>query len=71
VYFSRHGEQPVVKGLPFTADAAARMVGIPWGPIHSIQSLVTNLRGGKDVTAQIAASLTGPTPVSAPAIVSG
>jgi hypothetical protein len=26
--------------------------GIPWGPIYSIQSLVTNFRGGKQVQFQ-------------------
>ena len=29
--------------------------GIPWGPIFTIQSLWTNLSGGRDVTAQVVA----------------
>jgi hypothetical protein len=29
--------------------------GIPWGPVYSIQSLVVNLKGGKDVTAEVMA----------------
>jgi hypothetical protein len=29
--------------------------GVPWGPIFTIQSLWTNLSGGRDVTAQIVA----------------
>jgi hypothetical protein len=28
--------------------------GIPWGPIRSVQSLWTNLKGGVDVTAEVA-----------------
>ena len=34
--------------------------GIPWGPIYTITSLVTNLRGGKDVTQHVIASLGQP-----------
>lgn len=30
--------------------------GIPWGPIYTIASLITNLSGGKDVTAEVLAS---------------
>ena len=31
--------------------------GIPWGPIYSIGALITNLGGGKDVTAEVLASV--------------
>ncbi|MEI6222961.1 MAG: hypothetical protein WCP97_09445 [bacterium] len=31
--------------------------GIPWGPIWTIQTIYQNLNGGKDVTAQVVASL--------------
>ena len=27
--------------------------GVPWGPIYSIESLATNLSGGKDVTKDV------------------
>ena len=27
--------------------------GIPWGPIYSIGGLITNFRGGKDVTVEV------------------
>jgi len=37
--------------------------GIPWGPIFTIQSLWTNLSGGRDVTAQITSSASEPHPV--------
>jgi hypothetical protein len=30
--------------------------GVPWGPIFTIQSLWTNLSGGRDVTAQVVAN---------------
>ena len=58
IYFVRPGESAIAKGLPFIVlTLFAGWWGIPWGPIYSVQSLVTNFRGGKDVTAEIAANL--------------
>jgi len=58
VYFIRAGENAVTKGLPFTLlSFFAGWWGIPWGPIYTIQSFITNFRGGKDVTASVVASL--------------
>lgn len=48
--------------------AAGRLVGIPWGPIWTVQSVVRNLGGGRDVTAQIAASMQIPFSTAAPAL---
>ena len=31
--------------------------GIPWGPIYTIGSLFTNLRGGRDVTNEVLLSM--------------
>lgn len=65
VYFVRDGESAVSKGLPWTLlSLVAGWWGIPWGPIFTIQSLVTNLRGGKDVTADFSARLPGVSPVA-------
>lgn len=61
IQFIRAGENAVLRGLPFTLlTLVAGWWGIPWGPIHSISSLVTNLQGGKDVTAEILSAITGP-----------
>ncbi len=58
IYFLRADESPVVKGLPWTLlTVVAGWWGIPWGPIYSFQSLFLNLKGGKDVTAQVARQL--------------
>jgi hypothetical protein len=68
IYFVRAGESAVSKGLPWTLlSLVGGWWGIPWGPIFTIQSLFTNLRGGKDVTANLAALLgpAGPAPASA------
>jgi hypothetical protein len=40
-----------VRGLPYTVTSLLLgWWGIPWGPIRTIQALVTNFSGGKDVT---------------------
>ena len=73
IYLVKAGESRVVKGLPWSAlTFLLGWWGIPWGPIFSIGSLWTNLRGGEDVTDKVVASLglngagggypTGPTP---------
>lgn len=54
IYFVRAGESGVLKGLPYTLITFVfGWWGIPWGPIYSIGSLYHNLRGGKNVTAEI------------------
>ena len=58
VYFIPAGESAVSKGLPWTLlSVVAGWWGIPWGPIFTIQSLVTNFKGGKDITADFSAHL--------------
>jgi hypothetical protein len=58
-YYIRAGESAVSKGLPWTLlTLAAGWWGIPWGPIFSIQSLVTNFKGGKDITKEISVAMT-------------
>jgi hypothetical protein len=58
IYFVRAGESPAGKGLVFTLiTLLLGWWGIPWGPIYTIQALVTNLRGGKDVTPDVLAML--------------
>jgi hypothetical protein len=60
IYFMRAGENPVVKGLPFTLlSLAAGCWGIPWGPIHTVQSIYNNSRGGQDVKQAVVDSLCG------------
>ncbi|HYX70166.1 MAG TPA: hypothetical protein VE825_13600 [Terriglobales bacterium] len=74
IYFVRSEENRVVKGLPWTLlSLVLGWWGIPWGPIYTIQALVVNLGGGKDVTQQMLASMqkpaqpvvaTGPAPMA-------
>ena len=66
IYFVPAGESSVSKGLPWTLlSLVAGWWGIPWGPIFTIQSVVTNFKGGKDVTAEISARLNS-APATAP-----
>lgn len=54
VYFLRSGERAISKSFPFILiSLLLGWWGIPWGPIHTITSLATNLRGGRDVTAEV------------------
>jgi hypothetical protein len=58
IYFIRHEENAVVKGLPFTLlTLLLGWWGIPWGPIYTIQSVWVNFQGGKDVTKEVLASM--------------
>lgn len=53
VYLIKTGENSLGKAMPWILlTALLGWWGIPWGPIYSIQSLVTNFRGGKQVQLQ-------------------
>ena len=61
IHFVRAGQNPGVRGLPFTlVTLLLGWWGFPWGPIYTIGALITNLSGGKDVTSQVAANLFPP-----------
>jgi len=68
-YYIPAGESAVVKGLPWTLlTLVAGWWGIPFGPIFSIQSLVVNFKGGKDLTPEFTAAMTrgaAPPPIMA------
>jgi hypothetical protein len=58
IYLIRAGENPLGKHIGFTLlSLVAGWWGIPWGPIFTIGSIYTNLRGGKDVTDAVLKSL--------------
>jgi hypothetical protein len=51
VHFLRRGEFGLIRGLPYTLlTLLLGWWGIPWGLIYTPLALVTNLRGGRDVT---------------------
>ncbi|MFO0757544.1 MAG: hypothetical protein U0359_13695 [Byssovorax sp.] len=63
IYFVRAGESAVGKGIGFSAISfLLGWWGIPWGPIYTIGSFITNFGGGKDVTHEVVASLLSQNP---------
>ncbi len=63
VFLVPPGEGSVGAGFTYTiVSLLFGWWGIPWGPIHTIMSLVTNLGGGRDVTAPVRAKLALSTP---------
>lgn len=68
IYFIKEGESGVVKGLPFTfISLLFGWWGIPWGPIYTIGSLISNLGGGKNVTTEVLNSINASVQASAQA----
>ncbi len=58
IYFVRGSESAIAKGLGFSAlTALLGWWGIPWGPIYSVGALVTNFKGGHDVTNEVLCDL--------------
>jgi hypothetical protein len=56
-YFIPAGESAVAKGLPWTLlTLVMGWWGIPWGPIFTVQSLIVNFKGGKDLTKEFIAA---------------
>lgn len=54
IYFVKHNESAVVKGLPFFfISLFLGWWGIPWGPIYTIGSIFTSLSGGNDLTQEV------------------
>ena len=62
-YYIPAGESAVSKGLPWTLlTLVMGWWGIPWGPIFTVQSLIVNFKGGKDLTADFSAAMTRAVP---------
>jgi hypothetical protein len=54
----REGQSGWVAGLPYTlVSLVFGWWGLPWGMIYTPLVVLTNLRGGRDVTAQVEALL--------------
>jgi hypothetical protein len=67
VYFIRPGQNALGKALPWTLlTLLAGWWGIPWGPIYTVQSLLVNFKGGKDVTVELSARMQPATPLPTP-----
>jgi hypothetical protein len=61
IHFIHPGENAVSKGLGYSLISLFfGWWGIPWGPIYTIGSFITNFKGGKDITQQVLASMNKP-----------
>ena len=66
IHFVRADESAAGKGMLYTAlSLLFGWCGIPWGPIYTIEALVINLKGGRDVTAQVLEAMQRPAPAPA------
>lgn len=60
VYLVRGGENAIMKGLPYTIlSSLFGWWGIPFGPKYALESIRTNMKGGKDVTEEVMATVAG------------
>ncbi len=60
IYLVRSRENAVTKGLPFTLISALfGWWGFPFGPKHTLKNIYTNVKGGKDVTDEVMATVAG------------
>jgi len=60
IYLIKAGEKTLKKSLPYTLlTVLFGWWGIPYGPKRTIQSIRTNMGGGKDVTDEISATIDG------------
>lgn len=58
IYFVRAGKSGAAQMAMYSGiSLLLGWWGIPWGPIYTVGALITNLRGGKDLTQQVVASL--------------
>lgn len=60
VYLVKKEQSLVSKGLPYTLlSFFFGWWGIPFGPKYTVESIRTNLSGGKDVTEEVMATVAG------------
>lgn len=58
VYFIKCDETSFFPSLPWSfCNLLLGWWGLPWGPVRTLQSLITNFAGGKNVTQQILAEV--------------
>jgi len=69
IYFLKRDDNALLKGMPFSLISILfGWWGIPWGPIWTIETLIINFSGGKNITPEIVTSLN--TTSSMPSVIS-
>lgn len=65
IYFIRSNENALTSGLKYSfISLLFGWWGIPWGPIYTIGSFITNFKGGKDVTDGVVDALMAHQPIA-------
>ena len=60
VYLLRKNENVITKGIGFTLISIFfGWWGVPFGPKYTLESIRTNMKGGKDVTDEVMATVAG------------
>ncbi|MEM9925497.1 MAG: hypothetical protein AAF915_17395 [Cyanobacteria bacterium P01_D01_bin.50] len=58
IYFIKAGEGTLKKSIKFTLISLfLGWWGIPWGIIYTIETFLTNFKGGRDMTSQVMSAL--------------
>ncbi len=58
IHFIKGDESVIPKAAAFSLiSLVCGWWGIPWGPIWTVSTLITNCRGGRDVTAEVVQAL--------------
>lgn len=58
IYFIKPGEGTLVKSIRYTLISLfVGWWGIPWGPVYTIGTTITNFKGGKNITREVISAL--------------
>jgi hypothetical protein len=54
IYFIKGGESSLGKGIGYSLiSMGLGWWGLPWGPIYTVGTLFTNMKGGRDITPEV------------------
>lgn len=58
IYFIKPGESTLAKSIRYTLISLfLGWWGIPWGPVYTIGTMMTNFKGGKNITLEVISAL--------------
>lgn len=70
IYLLKPDDNAFLKGFPFSViSLLLGWWGFPYGPVWTIETIVTNSRGGKNITGEIVTSLNATSPATSPVAV--
>ncbi|MEM8780132.1 MAG: hypothetical protein AAGF26_14920 [Cyanobacteria bacterium P01_G01_bin.49] len=58
IYFIQADQNALIKSIPYSLISLfLGWWGFPWGPIYTVGSIITNFKGGKNITPEVISSL--------------